>query len=194
MLITVDFVMSHNPCRGYTRECVASLLGPGKTLLECLRSDAVPAQDRIWLATRFGACSMRVQRLFACWCADQVLPRFEAAYPDDDRPRIAIQVATAHAMGEATRDELAAARDAARDSARDSARAAWDAIRASAMVRASARDAAWAAMDAAYDAACAASAWSAARAAARDAAWAATSSAYSAQVAALIELLETHGE
>ena len=211
MLITSDFVMRHKPCDGYPRERVAALLGSGKTLVECLRSDAVPAKDRLWLATREGACSERVHRLFACWCAEQVLPLFERAHPDDDRPRIAIQVATAYAMGDATDEELAAARDAARAADGACAASAWSA-----------------AMDAAYDAACAASAWSAARAAAwaaawaaymdaSDAAWSAASAAawaaaraardaasaaawaaawdaaWAAQVAAFIELLETHG-
>ena len=170
MLITVDFVMGHAPCLKYPRERVASLLGGGKTLLECLRIDKVPAKDRIWLATRKGACSERVQRLFACWRAEQVLPLFERAYPGDDRPRMAIQVATAYADGEATPDEMAAASAAASD-AMD---AAWAADRYAA------RDAAWAASDAAL--------------AEARAAWADARAARDAQVAALIELLETHGE
>ena len=198
MLITTEFVMSRGPCREYPRERVEALLGGGKTLVECLRSDAVPAEDRIWLATRKGACSERVQRLFACWCAEQVLPLFERAHPDDDRPRMAIQVATAYAMGDATQDELAASRAAAMA-------ATWAAC-----------DAAMAATWAACDAACAASAWSAARAASRAAAmaatwaacdaamaatwatWAACDAAMAAtwdvQVDAFIELLETYGE
>jgi hypothetical protein len=99
----------------------------------------------------------RLARVFACDCAESVLHIYEKEFPEDKRPREAIRVSRAFAEGKATRDELAAARDAARD-------AAWDAARAAA------RDAAWAAAraaarDAAWDAARAA-----ARAAARDAA------------------------
>ena len=192
MLITVDFVMRHEPPIWFQRGRAAELLGDGKTLLECLRSEAMTAEERIWLATRNGACSERVRRLFACWCAEQVLPLFERAHPDDDRPRIAIQVATAYAMGEATQEELAAAMDAAYDAA--CAASAWSAARAAAWA------AAWAAYmdasDAAWSAASAA-AWAAARAArdaASAAAWAAAwDAAWAAQVAAFIELLETHG-
>ena len=81
-------------------------------------------------------------RLFAADCAERVLPIYEKEYPDDDRPRKAIQAARDYANGKITKDKLAAAWDAARA-------AAWDAARAAA------RDAAWAA------------AWAAARDAAK---------------------------
>jgi len=91
----------------------------------------------------------KILRLFACWCAEEVLPIYEKKYPNDNRPRNAIEVAKRYANGKATKDELAAARTAAWTAAWDAARdaawtAAWDA----------AWDAAWtAAWDAAWDAA-----------------------------------------
>jgi len=91
----------------------------------------------------------RTARLFACDCAERVLSVYEKEYPDDTRPRHAIEVARRFAHGNATDEELAAARDAA-----------WDAASAAAGAAASA--AAWAAAGgAAWDAA-----WAAARAAA----------------------------
>ena len=73
-------------------------------------------------------------RLFACWCVEEVLPIYEKEYPNDNRPRSAIEVAKRYANGKATKDELYAARDAARDAAWDAARdAAWDAARAAAI-------------------------------------------------------------
>ena len=86
-------------------------------------------------------------RLFACDCAEQVLPLFERDYPEDKRPRVAIETARRFANGKATREELDAAWAAALD-------AAW------AAALAAARAAAWAA------------AWAAALDAASDAAWA----------------------
>jgi len=104
--------------------------------LWCLRCS--PEYDREW-------------RLFAVWCALQVKHLMT-----DKRSLNALDVAERFANGQATQDELIAARDAARDAARV---AAWDA----------ARVAAWAAWDAAGDAA-----WAAAGDAARAAAaWAA---------------------
>src|SRR5271165_5207159 len=119
----------------------------------------------------------RTMRLFAADCAEHVLHFYEEKFPDDSRPRKAIEVVRRYANGEATLEELISAWDAAsaaayaagaagdaayvayaaRDAARDAARAAaWDAAwAASAAWDASyaARDAANAAGDAAWDAA-----------------------------------------
>ena len=57
----------------------------------------------------------RKLRLFACDCAEHALPIFKKAYPDDKRPRTSIDTARKFAKGEATQEEMAAARDAARD-------------------------------------------------------------------------------
>ena len=105
----------------------------------------------------------RAARLFACDCAERVLPLYETKYPDDTRPRHAIEVARRYAHGNATDEELAAAWDAAGDAAWA---AAWGAAWGAAW--AAARGAAWAA------------AWAAAGGAAWDAAWAAARAAASA--------------
>jgi len=60
----------------------------------------------------------RKLRLFACDCAERVLPIFEKAYPNDSRPRVSIETARKFANGRTTREEMAAARDAARDAAK----------------------------------------------------------------------------
>ena len=82
----------------------------------------------------------RTARLFACWCAREVLPIFTERYPADDRPRNAIETAERYAVGEATDVELAAARDAAEAALRA---ASWAAARDArdAASRAAARDA-----------------------------------------------------
>jgi hypothetical protein len=48
-------------------------------------------------------------RLFACFCAQHVLPLFEKRFPRDPRPRKAIEAAVRFARGLATPEELAAA-------------------------------------------------------------------------------------
>ena len=142
----------------------------------------------LWLAENRGVeLDESKLRLFARDCAEQVLPLFERDYPEDKRPRVAIETARRFANGKATQEELAAARVAARAAAEAAARvaarvaagaAAWDAAWAAAW--AAAGEAAWAAAEAGAAAWVAAgawaaageAAWAAARAAARAAAWA----------------------
>lgn len=88
-------------------------------------------------------CNERTLRLFACRVAEDVLPMFEREYPDDDRPRKAIETARRHADGKATDSELAAAWGAAA-AARAAADAPWAA--------AAAAGAAWATANATWDA------------------------------------------
>ncbi len=109
-------------------------------LLTVLDSNGL--DDALWVLS-YAMPDDRLARHFQAWCAEQVLPIFEAERPGDMRVRD--QIAMLRNDG-----ALAAARDAARAAARDAAMAA-------------ARDAAWAA---AWDAA-----WAAARAAAWAAAW-----------------------
>jgi hypothetical protein len=113
------------------------------TALDILRIETAPVRDRFWLVLRDDWIDARIMRLFAVWCARQALALIDQP---DPRSVAACDVAERYANGEATSEELAAARAAARDAA---GAAAWDA--------------AW---DAAGDAA-----WDAAGAAARDAAW-----------------------
>lgn len=73
--------------------------------------------DALW-ALRACNDSERFSRLLACDCAGRVLPIYEAQYPEDDRPRKAIEIARRYANGEVTLDELSAARDAVIDASR----------------------------------------------------------------------------
>ena len=122
--------------------------------LWCLRS--VPEQEMLW-------------RHFAVDAAEMV-----EHLMDDERSKNSLRVARRHAEGQATDEELTAARAAARDAAWDAAwAAAWAAARAAAWdaARDAAWDAAWAAARAAAWDAARDAAWAAARAAAWDAAW-----------------------
>lgn len=110
--------------------------------------------DALWSLRCVQGCD-RDSRLFAVWCARSVEHLI-----GDERSRNAINVAEKFASGDATEEELAAARDAAWD-------AAWGA----------ARGAARAAAEAAAGAAARAAAWAAAWAAAGSAAWAAAGDA-----------------
>ena len=69
--------------------------------------------DALWCLQIVTESADREIRLFACDCAERVLPLYEKQYPNDKRPRRAIEMARKFANRQATQDELAAAWDAA---------------------------------------------------------------------------------
>ena len=142
----------------------------------CIRARDKTVARTARITRMLGTWNERTARLFACDCAERVLPLFERSYPNDSRPREAIETARRFANSQATAEELAAARVAARAVAWAAARAAawavaWDA--AGDAARVAARDAARVAAWAVAWAAARAVAGDAARVAAGDAAWAA---------------------
>ena len=97
----------------------------------------------LWLLGHVGFDNPRMFRLFACWCVRNTILVDGRKVWDlltDKRSRDAVGIAERYAVGDASLEELAAARDAAWDAAGDAARDA---------AGAAARDAAW---DAARDA------------------------------------------
>jgi hypothetical protein len=96
------------------------------TVLDILRAEAVPAEDRIWLATHF--IDDKTNRLFAVWCAREAL---KLVPNPDPRSVAACDVAERYANGLATAEELAEAEAAWAD-------AAWAAARAAARAEAAA--------------------------------------------------------
>ena len=84
------------------------------TILDLLRREDIPAEDRIWAATRPGILDDKTLRLLACKCVREVWHLLT-----DERSRRAVEVAEKYAVGEATDEELAAASDAAWAAARE---------------------------------------------------------------------------
>ena len=141
-----------------------------------------------WMLTK---CFDKTQSVkYAIFAAEQVIGIYEAKYPDDHRPRKAIEAAKAY-LHNPTADAARAAADAAADAAArasaDAAYAATDAAYAAAdaarAAGAAACAAARAAADAAADAAARAAADAAAYAAVRAAAYAARAAADAADAA-----------
>ena len=169
MQTTLNKIKSHSPCG--LQEPNNTQKGWGKLLnhLGKTQSDDEPLElstilesngvdDTIW-AMRAVDVKDKDIRLFAADCAELVLPIYEKQYPNDDRPRKAIQAARDYANRLINEDELAAASAAASAAAgaawaaRATASAAWAAAWA-----ASAAWAAWAARSARSAAASAAAA------------------------------------
>lgn len=109
------------------------------TILDLMEHPNIPDEDKIWAFTREGIADDKTLRLFAVACARRVQHLMK-----DKRSLDALDVAERYANGEATEDELAAARDAAWAAANDAAAAAANGA-ARAAARAAESDAAWAA-------------------------------------------------
>ena len=157
--ITLAQIRAHNPCTEGWRTLLQSLPKDFPhdqpfPLAHIVQSNGL--DDALW-CTRALPEHDRLWRLFAVWCARQVLQ-------PDPRSVAAIDTAERFANGQATVEELTAASAAAwaAVSAADSA-AAW------AAASAADSDAAWAAASAADSDAASAAAWAAYSAAARDA-------------------------
>lgn len=136
---TLKAIRAHSPCENGWQKLLNHL---GKTkadaeplsILTIIESNGI--DDALWCLRALPDEYHPAIRLLACDYAERVLPIFERERPDDDRPRRAIETARRHALGNATDEELYAARAAAWDAARAAAMAA---ARAAAL--AAARDA-----------------------------------------------------
>lgn len=139
------------------------------TILDVLKTDSVPAKDRVWLATRQGVLPTKLLQKFAIWCVREAL---KTVPTPDPRSVKAVDTAEAYLAGTATLKELQVACKGA-------------------YAAAYAADAADASADAAAYAADAYAAGAAAYADAAYAADAAKDKARKNQVSKLIELIET---
>ena len=77
------------------------------TILDLMQRPDIPAEEKVWAFTREGIADDKTLRLFAVGCARRVQHTMT-----DKRSLDAIDVAERYANGNATKEELAAARDA----------------------------------------------------------------------------------
>ena len=82
---------------------------------DCIKSESNTMQDYCWFIRKQSlndAHTIDLQ-LLAIEFAERVLPIFESKYPEDNRPRVAIETAKLYLSGESTLDILKEARRAA---------------------------------------------------------------------------------
>ena len=174
MNITYKQIKSFNPC--YDPKKIGMLEHYDDSVINFIaefRSKVESMDDILWVLCRNYFMKDKELRLYAVWCARKVQHLM-----NDQRSINALDVAERFANGEATQQELDAARDA-QAAARDARAAAWDACgdQDACAARGAARNAACAARDAAWDAA----------RDTRDAAW---DAAWNAQIDRLIEIFK----
>ena len=120
MKTTLNKIREHDPCERSWKKLLNNLNKTKaddepleiKTIL-----DINGFEDAAWALRAVDGHDKDI-RLFVCDCAESVLHLFENKFPDDSRPRKAIEIARKFANGECNNDELIAANDAARDSAK----------------------------------------------------------------------------
>ena len=159
MRTTLNKIRAYHPCKDGWEKLLRHL---NKTqpddepllLEEILNSNGL--DDALWCLRAVEGCDREI-RLYAVWCARQVQHLMA-----DRRSVAALDVAERYARGQASSEELAAARAAAWEAEREAAREAREAAAWAAMAAArAAREAAWAAWESATWAARAAAAWAA---------------------------------
>ena len=117
--VTIDQFLGFHPC--YSEKKIRSIAGEKQewTALEVLRMKKIPAKDRLWSVLRDEFIDAPILHEFACLCAEEALKLDENP---DPRSVNAIVVKRAWLRGEATEEELSAAREAAWSAAAAAAR------------------------------------------------------------------------
>ena len=123
--ITLDQALNSDAC--YTADQIKALFGKRKQLsVKQIAALRIPDADKVWALTHPHFLDDKKTAVrFAVFCAEQCLDIFERQFPDDKRPRLAIEAAKAVTENDTAENRAAWA-------ARDAARAAWDAASAAA--------------------------------------------------------------
>ena len=120
IFITLNMIREHSPCEKGWKKLLAHL-GKSKAddvkfpLKEVLESNGL--YDALWCLRCLPKEYEKQIRLLACDFAERVLYLYEKEYPDDKRPRMAIEAARKYANKQISKKELGAAGAAAWDAA-----------------------------------------------------------------------------
>ena len=117
--VTLKEALNSGAC--YTDTQIKALFGKRKTLtVKQIVALNIPDKDKVWALTRSHFLDTKEKAVrFAVFCAEQCIEHFEKRFPDDKRPRGAIEAAKAWLQNPTAADAAAYAADAA-----DAARAA----------------------------------------------------------------------
>jgi hypothetical protein len=112
---TREFLLANHGC--YTEAKLLELLGNRKSVkASTIIKSSIPLKDKYWFFC-YNVFSPKENKQIAIAAAEAVLPLFEEKYPEDLRPRKAIEAAKGYLEGHISLEELQAARRAATDAA-----------------------------------------------------------------------------
>jgi hypothetical protein len=147
-VINKDTIKALDPCESGYKNYLLHHADFNGSLVEFLLLDNIPYADKVWLAKKLITKNQAVG--WAIYSAESVISLYEVKYPDDSRPRKAIEAAKAYLEDPSEVNRKAAANAANAAYAADAAAyAAAYAAYAAAYANAAADAAAYAAADAA---------------------------------------------
>ena len=119
--ITVADILKLNPCDTYGEKALVDLIGEGVPVKrEAALSLKIPPGDKVWALLRLPLLSKEERLYLGCDFAEHVLPIFETKYPEDARPRQAIEAKRKWLIGEISLEGLKKHQCAAQCAAADS--------------------------------------------------------------------------
>lgn len=108
MKTTYNKIKDYSPCGGGWKKLLnyykPSNLDDEITIKEILKSNGI--KDGVWALRCVPESELNKVLLFCSDVADSVISIFEKKYPEDKRPRKAIEAIRAYAQGEISKDEL----------------------------------------------------------------------------------------
>ena len=120
---TKEFMIKNSGCYSKTQLENCSFMKNKRILLSSILKSEIPLRDKFWFVCNKLASAKENQKIaiFSAWA---VLPIYEKSYPNDFRPRKAIQAAKDFIAGKITKEELESATTGAGRAA-GAAGAAW---------------------------------------------------------------------
>ena len=91
MKVTTEIIKNLNPCIDRLEHYLEHYSDFDGTIEDFLALEMLTHNDKIWVSVRLMSKEQRVK--FSILCAKSVLHIFEEKYPEDKRPRLAIEAA-----------------------------------------------------------------------------------------------------
>jgi len=87
--ITNEYIKSLSPCTNRFNNYIQHYENTDFSIAEFLKLDNITYSDKLWVWKKFA--TINEAAMFGLYCADSVLHIFQNRYPNDDRPRLALE-------------------------------------------------------------------------------------------------------
>ena len=104
-VFTREFMLANCGCYSEEQLLECSFMNNEKITLKSILDSEIPIKDKYWFVIK-KLTTIRQKQQIAITCAKFVLPIYESKYPNDNRPRLAIEKAENYLAGKCTIKEL----------------------------------------------------------------------------------------